>query len=404
MPRSSSPTKRRDDDPVRVYADHRVAYWTGGQPGVGERKFVRLGDRLSAQEYAVELRRSFADGTPRLSGGTLDDLASDLIRYLEDTNAPTGTVRQYASDWNCWIPASVGGKHVRDATTADWAAIFDNLAVNGTPSVIKNVTRTLNAVIRHGAERGWFGSLSPFRMSHEQRTAMVRKARQAAGRRLDLEVQAAGGGIRLDMCPELDDVQELADAFEEVYPGYGARMVLLSFGSGLRFMEVLALRADSINLDRGAVAVDWQLDRYRHFPALARPKHNSRREALLWTSVDDVARSLIEDAENREHDAGWLFPRHRSTVGWAEQASKLFGEARDSIGWAWPSHNWLRHAYASWSLAPQSVGGHHFDQTDVQHSLGHKRLSTTLNTYVQPTVNGWDVARSRSATWPGLPS
>ena len=77
MPRSSSPTKRRDDDPVRVYADHRVAYWTGGQPGVGERKFVRLGDRLSAQEYAVELRRSFADGTPRLSGGTDQSWSDD---------------------------------------------------------------------------------------------------------------------------------------------------------------------------------------------------------------------------------------------------------------------------------------------------------------------------------------
>jgi hypothetical protein len=34
-------TRRRDDDPVRVYDDGRIAYWTGGAPGVGDRKVQR---------------------------------------------------------------------------------------------------------------------------------------------------------------------------------------------------------------------------------------------------------------------------------------------------------------------------------------------------------------------------
>lgn len=39
--REKASTKRRDNDPVRVYADGRIAYWTGGLPGVGVRKIER---------------------------------------------------------------------------------------------------------------------------------------------------------------------------------------------------------------------------------------------------------------------------------------------------------------------------------------------------------------------------
>ena len=47
---------------------------------------------------------------------------------------------------------------------------------------------------------------------------------------------------RLSTCPKVEDVEKYAAAFEEVYPGYGWRLVLLAFATGLRFSEVLALR------------------------------------------------------------------------------------------------------------------------------------------------------------------
>ena len=111
-------------------------------------------------------------------------------------------------------------------------------------------------------------------------------------------------------------------------PGYGARLVWLAFGTGLRINEALALRHDSIDLDTLEVAVDWQLDRYGTWPALALPKGNKTRATQLWACYSDVAASLIEDALDPEGpDHGWLFPRHRSVKKWADQAGKLAGAA-----------------------------------------------------------------------------
>jgi len=134
--------------------------------------------------------------------------------------------------------------------------------------------------------------------------------------------------------------------------GYGARLVWLAFGTGLRINEALALRWDSIDMETLQVAVDWQLDRYGNRPALALPKGNKPRSTRLWACYADIAASLIEDAQNREGpDHGWLFPRHRSEKKWADQAGKLACAARKRCAWQWTGVHWLRHGWASWSLA-----------------------------------------------------
>ena len=58
-----------------------------------------------------------------------------------------------------------------------------------------------------------------------------------------------------DTCPKADDIETYASAFEEVHPGYGRRLVLLAFATGLRINELLALRHDSIDLGTGDVTV-----------------------------------------------------------------------------------------------------------------------------------------------------
>lgn len=63
-----------------------------------------------------------------------------------------------------------------------------------------------------------------------------------------------------------------AAAFEAEYPGYGARFVWLAFATGMRICELLALRWDSFDLVSMTVAVDWQLNRHRAWPAVKPPK------------------------------------------------------------------------------------------------------------------------------------
>lgn len=64
--------------------------------------------------------------------------------------------------------------------------------------------------------------------------------------------------------------------------------------------------------------------------------------------------------------------------------------------------HWLRHFYASQSLAPQEAGGLGWSTYFVQKQLGHVSSRTTELTYqhiIQPEL---ELARNTRHTWPGL--
>jgi hypothetical protein len=88
-------TRRRDSDPVRVFKDGRIAYWTGGRPGVGIRKWDRRPSSEEAQERALELRLALRAGhrgaVPR-ADSTLDELMQAALEDLRATRAPEGSI------------------------------------------------------------------------------------------------------------------------------------------------------------------------------------------------------------------------------------------------------------------------------------------------------------------------
>ena len=257
------------------------------------------------------------------------------------------------------------------------------------------MARTLGAVVAHGIEHGYFVANEGFAFA-PQRARVTKKAKVRAA----VEGSEKDGRIRLDVCPTVADVDAYAAAFEKEYPGYGARLVWLAFGSGLRINEALALRVGDIDLATGVISVEWQLDRYGTWPALSRPKGGKPREAKLWACYLDVAASLVMDAQTRESDQGWLFPRYRSVKKWADQAGKLAGAAKRASNWDWTFH-WLRHGWASWSLAPESAGGYGLDLASVSEWLGHQKPSTTQNIYVQPKADAVEHANEVTQRKPG---
>jgi integrase len=393
-------TKRRDVDAVRVYPDGRLAYWTGEKAGVGARKFERCGSMAIAEERAGDLRHRFQSrqfGAAPRPDATLDDLVQALLDHIRKSDGPEGTRRQYKSDWNTWVPHTIGATTCRDASLWHWTAVLNGLGeAKSSESRVRSVTRTLGAVISFGIENGFFLGDEGFAFS-PQRTKVTKKARTRAAAR-DAERSQV---ITLDVCPTVADVDKFAAAFEVEYPGYGARLVWLAFATGPRICELLALRWDSIDLATGAVAVNTQLDRYRCWPAVRKPKGGKTRTAQLWTCYLDVAESLVADAVAHEgDDQGWLFPRHRSTKAWADQAGKLAGAAIVASDWNWTFH-WLRHGYASWSLAPKTSGGFGLDLAAVSRWLGHSKRSITQDTYLQPPADALDTARRATLKFPG---
>lgn len=395
-------TKRRDADPVRVYADGRLWYWTGGRPGVGVRTPERHGTREAAETRAVELRAklAIAHGLGPQATSVLDQAMQDMLAAMRTAGEPEGSIRQYMSNWNTWVPAEIGEKvRCLDVDIRHWAAIFDHANAHGaTESTVRNIARPLGVLMEWAVDRGYFATSEPFG-DPRRRRKIVKKARK---RSRIVRAESANRYL-FATCPKVADVEKYATAFEEVYPGYGRRLVLLAFATGLRVNELLALRHDSINPETGEVDVDWQLDRYQPWPARRRPKGGKTRVAFLWSCYTEVASSLIEDSlaldEDDEHH-GWLFPRHRSTTAWADQAGKLAGEAKKACGWDWTFH-WLRHAYATYSMASKKSGGFRLDPVSVQEWLGHTRLSTTQDMYVERQSDDVRIAKKRTSHLPG---
>ena len=90
-------TKRRDNDPVRVFKDGRIAYWTGGRPGAGVRKWDRCTPGDEAEERALELRvmlRAGHRGAVPRAESTLDEV---MQAALDDLRATQATGRQRPS-------------------------------------------------------------------------------------------------------------------------------------------------------------------------------------------------------------------------------------------------------------------------------------------------------------------
>lgn len=394
-------TARRDTDPVRVYPDGRIVYWESGIVGTGKRVFERHEPGAVAEDHGAQLRvhlRMVAKLGPR-ADLALHEAFQDMLNQKRSVESAEGSIRQYRSNWNTWIPDEVALTRCADADITTWTRIFDHANAEGaSESTVRSIGRTVGTLAKWGISRGYFGP-EPFGGVLHRRVVLS-EARTVA------HVVAAEirGDYSPAMCPTVADVEKFAAAFEEVYPGYGERLVKLAFGSGLRINELLALEHDSIDLETNIISVDWQLDRYKHWPACRLPKYKKTRKAFLWSVYLDVARSLVEESLARDPDDpeyGRLFPRHRSTIAWADQAGKLSGEAIKSVGWAWTFH-WLRHAYATYSLLPVDLGGYGFAIASVQAWLGHAKPSTTQDMYVHRTSDDVDIARSRTMQAPGV--
>lgn len=389
------PGARRNSDPVRVYADKRLAYWTGGIAGQGKRVFERFSSVDEAEVRATQLRERFAlHGTAaERASTTLREAFVEMMAHLQQLRRAPGTIRQYRSNWNKWIPQDLDDVLCCDASIEHWTSVFDAVVRSrGTESTVKNVARTLNAFRTWGVQRGYFDT-NAFG-NDVVRRGVVKRARADAK-----QPDTPPARVR---CPSVAEIGRFGDALEKVYPDYGRRLVLLGFATGMRIAELLALRYDAIDFETLEVRVDVQLDRSRPFPAIRKPKGNKTRTAFLWSAYVDVARSLVDDSLSRELDDplyGWLFPPYRSTKAWADQASNLIGEAIQECEWKWTFH-WLRHAYATFSLTARESGGYGLDLKTVSEWLGHSKPSTTQNMYLERHETDVQIARELTALPP----
>jgi integrase len=216
-----------------------------------------------------------------------------------------------------------------------------------------------------------------------------------------VRLQAERKGIAIHQVPTWQEVCEWSDAVErrvatiakseDVGAQFG-RAIRIYAGSGLRLAELLGLTGADVNLEQGTISVTKQLNRYVRWEIdqpmpTAPPKHKRIHEALVWAKVKSDLEAVVAFVENPHAP---LFAPYRNQGRFADAWSQVMKETRNETGWPWTPH-FLRHHYGSYSLAPRSAGGLGMPAVEVQLSMGHADLSTTLNTYIQPTrqLKGW---------------
>jgi integrase/recombinase XerD len=166
-----------------------------------------------------------------------------------------------------------------------------------------------------------------------------------------------------------DQIARLVSAPEN--PKHRA-MLLLTYSGGLRVSEVVALRVDDIESERGLIRV-----------------RNAKGAKDRYTTLSPLVLQVLRDYWRAFRPRIWLFPGQRPDRHLnARSAQKVITRAREKAGIpADVTMHTLRHSFATHLLE---------DGTDlryVQELLGHRRPETTM-IYTQVTQK--DLARIRS--------
>jgi integrase len=156
-----------------------------------------------------------------------------------------------------------------------------------------------------------------------------------------------------------------------------------ALGTGMRQGELLALRWEDVDLERGRLQVRHTLARVDGKLVLLEPKtERSRRPVILPSVVSEALRAhrtrqkmerLV--AGSRWVDSGHVFTTTIGTPIEAGAVTRAFHAALTRAGLPSSRFHDLRHAAATFAL---SQG---FTLEDVKHLLGHSSIVLTSNTY-----------------------
>jgi len=382
-----------DRDPVKTNRSKRgwrVRYYPSGIAGMGPRTEEACATEADALERAEAIRRALALGPGMVAPANIT--TGELLRDWLAETGPTyssGTLKGYRRDVNNYILPQLSAVPARSLSVRSFAAVVDGVVRKGLSlSTLDGAVRTLNAFAAWGEPRG---HLEPDVFgSSRQRSPIMKRARAALGR------PGEGGTITPEMCPSHTDVEAFAVGMEAAYPGRGANLVRLLASSGLRLGEALGLRVEDIDVKACTIAVRRQADRLAPWPSTKLPKGEKVRTALVWAS----ARPVLEAAVAGADEDGWLFPPDISQFGtrglwWVNRLTDRTTEVRRQLAWdayGWNTH-WLRHYYASYSLAPRPVG-YGMQVTKVSASLGHASKTVTIDTYLADVGSHDDVLKA----------
>ncbi|GAB4095608.1 hypothetical protein GCM10028787_10830 [Brachybacterium horti] len=195
---------------------------------------------------------------------------------------------------------------------------------------------------------------------------------------------------RADVAMSIPTVEQVGAALDAAPNEYRAAIAVCAF-AGLRLGEMAGLRAEDLNLERGRLHVQRQVQGNNVATAtVVPPKAGSEREIGIPDDLSAMLRTHLEHV-GTIRDEAYLFGRGSDLLN-RSSAGHIWRQIRTSIKLpAEYTLHTLRHFYAS---ALISAG---CDVVTVQRALGHSQPSITLNTYSHLWPSAEDRTRAAAA-------
>lgn len=383
---------------TRIYApstgesNYRVV---ATDPSTGKRVFAKVGTEEAARAKARELERLIAQAIPVV--GPRDDaaltVASLAERYVADHLS--GLSLRYREKQQYllrrWILPALGDLHLSRWAPADSMAVLAAVRrAGGSDALVQDVGSAMRGLVTHARRLRWLTVQSddPMWMVSYSKRASVQGEHAIYVPRLALPTDA--------------ECDALFAAFEAQGERTWALALRLKHRAGLRWGELVALRADDIGFDPRVVHVRRAVEQgQRGEPSIKLPKNGRARTSIFPKSLAGELGEHVERVRSVAGGSGLLFPGPRGGIMRRSSFQQLWVKAADAAGWPmnrqlqrsagygekgkgwrwtgsakWTPHD-LRHVAACWMLFDLAL-----DPAVVAQKLGHADPSFTVKRYV----------------------
>lgn len=328
--------------------------WTDA---TGERHWKRVSERLKEdcqQRLAEAVRDSRLPPSRTMS---VAEFAGDWIAQVRRSQSP-GTLRAYEHRLTAHVLPDIGHRTLASLTPRDVHVLVarlereGRLGERGRGDVLVTLQTMLNAAVRQG--------LIPRSPAAGIRTRRPEPRGEAFTQ---------------------DEVRRLADAAPD---GVTRTAILFTAATGLRLGELLGMRWEDIDLERGAMRVERSRSHGIGGDRTGDPKTRASRRTV---PLGPATVGLLRRHREAHPSDGWVWPGVRGEVLCRKTLQHRFMRLRERAGVRPLPFHALRHSFATFML---EAGVH---PRVVQDMLGHANIDITMRTYSHLTDSvRWEAA------------
>lgn len=236
------------------------------------------GGRSDAEALRVQLREQLQQAAPPDADATrwtLDDMLDHYLVFLEEQGRERRTRLRYADAKKNWVSPAIGSKPVRRVSADDIDRCFARMRKAGQSTSSMNQAKALLSGAFKWARRTGKVLNNPMLGFQLPKSSYVPKEK---------------------LPPEAADISTILNAAQEHTPDI-APVLTLAATTGARLGELLALRVNDVDWDRGTVSVWAATDLDGSLKSPKRSQH--RRHVPVDEATLDVLRRQADDMAER---------------------------------------------------------------------------------------------------------